>query len=120
MLADTLCRTPRRPGLHLLQKRGERGAHELTSFRLNLDPGASHTFVSPDEETVFVLQDGRGSAELDGASWRINRTGVFNERATAVYVPPGRRLPVRAETPLEAILVSTPAPAGGTPAIVTP
>jgi 5-deoxy-glucuronate isomerase len=120
MLADTLCRTPRRPGLHALQTRGERGARELTSFRLDLEPGASHTFVSPEEETVFVLQDGGGSAEIDGQVWRISRAGVFNERATAVYVPPGSRLTVRAEAPLEAILVTTPAPAAGKPAIVTP
>ncbi len=120
MLTDTLFRTPRRPGLHLLQKRGEHGAHELTSFRLRLEPGASHNFVSPDEETVCVLQEGRGTAEIEGQAWRISRSGVFKERATAVYVPPGRHLIVCAEDSLEAILVSTPAAAGGPPAIVTP
>jgi len=119
-LADTLFRTPRRPGLHALLKRGEHGARELTSYRLRLEPGISHTFVTPDEETICVLQDGRGTAEIDGQTWSISRAGVFDERATAVFVPPGRRLVVRAEAPLEAILISTPAAGGGAPAIVTP
>jgi 5-deoxy-glucuronate isomerase len=120
MLADTLFRTPRTPGLHALQKRGEHGANELTSLRLRLDPGASHDYVSPDEETIFVLQEGRGAVEIDGRRWPVSRSGVFTERATAVYVPRGLTLTVRADDRLEAILVSTPAPAGGQPAVVTP
>ena len=120
MLADTLFRTPRRPGLHPLQKRGEHGARELTSFRLRLAPGASHDYMSPDEETICVLQEGRGTFDIDGQAWPVSRSGVFSERASAVYVPPGRHLIVRADDPLEAILVSTPATGGGAPAIVTP
>jgi 5-deoxy-glucuronate isomerase len=38
---------------------------------------------------------------------------VFDERASAVYLPPATPLTVTAETPLEAIVVSTPAPPGG-------
>src|SRR5437867_1176961 len=105
MLADTLFRASRRPGLHPLQKRGEGDARELTSFRLRLDSGTSHDYVSPDEETICVLQEGRGTLEVDGHVWRISRSGVFTERATAVYVPPGRHLVVHADEPLEAILV---------------
>jgi 5-deoxy-glucuronate isomerase len=120
MLTDTLFRAPRLTGLRPLQKRGEHGARELTSFRLRLDPGTSHEYVAADEETVCVLQEGRGSVDVDGRVWSISRSSVFAERATAVYVPPGRRLVVRADNPLEAILVSTPASAGGAPAIVTP
>jgi 5-deoxy-glucuronate isomerase len=120
MLADTLFRTPRRPGLHPLQKRGEHGARELTSFRLRLAPGASHDYMSPDEETICVLQEGRGTFDIDGRVWAVSRSGVFTERASAVYVPPGCHLIVRADDPLEAILVSTPATGGGAPAIMTP
>jgi 5-deoxy-glucuronate isomerase len=43
---------------------------------------------------------------------------VFGERATALYLPPGQTLLVSADTAVEAILVSTPAPPGGDPAIV--
>jgi 5-deoxy-glucuronate isomerase len=120
MLADTLFRTPRLPGLHPLQKRGDHGARELTSFRLRLDRGASHDYMTPDEETICVLQEGRGTFDVDGRAWPVSRSGVFTERASAVYVPPGRHLIVHADDPLEAILVSTPATDGGTPAIVTP
>jgi 5-deoxy-glucuronate isomerase len=115
-----LFRTPRRPGLHPLQKRGEHGARELTSFRLRLAPGASHDYMSPDEETICVLQEGRGTFDIDGRAWAVSRSGVFTERASAVYVPPGCHLIVRADDPLEAILVSTPATGGGAPAIMTP
>jgi 5-deoxy-glucuronate isomerase len=120
MLADTLFRTPRRPGLHPLQKRGEQGARELTSFRLRLDPGTSQEYTSPGEETICVLQEGRGTFEIDGRAWDVSRSSVFTERATAAYVPPGRHLIVRADDPLEAILVSTPTADGGAPALVTP
>ncbi len=36
------------------------------------------------------------------------RESVFTEHATALYLPPGRELAVRAQTELEAILIATP------------
>ena len=45
---------------------------------------------------------------------------VFDDRATAVYVPPGATLTIAADAPLEGVLTSTPAPTGGAPAIATP
>jgi len=56
--------------------------------------------------------------EAGGQHWSVSRRSVFSERATALYLPPGCELIVRADTPLEAVLISTPAPAGGAPAIV--
>jgi len=53
-------------------------------------------------------------------SWPVARAGVFEERATALYLPSGTRLQVKAESPLEAVLISTPATRGGKPALVTP
>ena len=58
MLTDTLFHVPRAPGLQLLQRRGEHGARELTSWRLCLDAGRSERYSVPDEETVVVLQQG--------------------------------------------------------------
>ena len=113
MLADTLFRVPRGDGLQLLQERGTHGASELTSRRLRLSAGGSQTYSSPAEETVVVLQEGRGRFEAGGRRWDVSRAGVFAERATALYLPPGTPLVVHAESPLEAVLVSTPAPAGG-------
>jgi 5-deoxy-glucuronate isomerase len=118
MLADTLYRVPRTAGLQLLQQRGRGDARELTSWRLRLDAGGREQYTSPDEETVVVLQDGRGTFQAGDERWPVSRAGVFNERATALYLPPGCALSVHADTPLEAILVSAPAPAGGAPAIV--
>src|SRR5262249_50065832 len=120
MLSDTLFRVARADGLQLLQRRGEHGARELTSWRLQLRSGASHDYKSPDEETVVVLQEGRPIFWVDGHEWRVARSGVFTERPTALYLPPGAAVHVIAETPMEAVLVSTPATGGGTPALVGP
>ena len=120
MLSDTLFRVPRAEGLHLLQRRGERGAHELTTWRLRLSPGASERYTVEGEETILVLLQGRGVLEIDGQRWEVARAGVFEGRATALYVPPGKTVTVTARDALEAVLVSTPAPDGGTPALHTP
>lgn len=120
MLAETLYRVPRSNGLHVLQRRGSGGARELTSRRLQLDAGGRERVSIADEETVVVLQQGKGTFDAGHEHWRVERRGVFADRATAVYLPPGCELTVRADTPLEAVLVSTPAPAGAAPAIVRP
>jgi 5-deoxy-glucuronate isomerase len=118
MLADTLYRVPRSNGLHVLQRRGDGDARELTSWRLRLDAGGRERYTTDGEETVVVLQEGRGTFEVGAERWAVSRANVFDERATAVYLPPGATLTVDAATPLEAVLISAPAPAGGTPAIV--
>ena len=120
MLNNTLFRKPRTAGLQTLQQRGEAGARELTTRRLVLDSGGSAEFESKDEETIVVLQGGRGSFAAGGTTWNVARSDVFNERATALYLPRATRLDVRAETPLEAVLVSTPVTRDGKPALTTP
>jgi 5-deoxy-glucuronate isomerase len=118
MLADTLFRVPRTTGLQLLQRRGRGDARELTSWRLRLGAGGRERYSSSDDETVVVLQEGCGAFEVGAERWSVGRAGVFSERATALYLPPGRELIVHADAALEAILVSAPAPAGGAPALV--
>ena len=113
MLNETLYRIRRIEGLQQLQKRGEGGARELTSSRLRLAAGASHRYHIAGEETVLVLQEGKGTFTAPDGTWTLSRKNVFDERASALYLPPGLTLTVTAETPIEAILVSTPAPAGG-------
>jgi len=120
MLADTLFQVPRRDGLQLPQRRDGALAHELTSWRLHLGPRGSQTYSAPDEETIVVLQEGTGSFSAGASTWSVSRASVFAERATALYLPPGCALTVYAKTALEAVLVSTPAPAGGEPALVRP
>jgi 5-deoxy-glucuronate isomerase len=80
----------------------------LTSWRLRLAASERATYRSPNEETVLVLQEGTGVLEADGQRWPVSRRSVFAERATALYLPMGAELTVSAESPLEAILISTP------------
>jgi 5-deoxy-glucuronate isomerase len=120
MLADTLFRVPRHDGLQVIQRRGERGARELTTHRLTLAAGASARYAVADEETIVVLQQGAGTWACGGRSWHVARDDVFRERATALWLPPGQGLVVRAESALEAVLVSTPAPGGGEPSLRGP
>src|SRR5688572_20466097 len=120
MLSETLFRVPREPGLHVLQRRGDRGARELTSSRLCLQPGASATYVRPGEETIVVLQQGRGTFATPELTKSVSRTGVFTERATAVYIPPGVSLTVSSDTDLEAVFVSAPSTEAGNAALIGP
>ena len=120
MLKDTLFRVPRATGLQLLHRRGEGDARELTSWRLRLDAGGVERYTSPSEETVVVLQEGRGTFECGDEHWSVSRKGVFAERATALLLPPGQALTVRADTPLEAILISAPSTESGTPILIRP
>jgi len=120
VLKDTLFRVPRAAGLQLLHRRGEGDGRELTSWRLRLDAGGAERYVAPGEETVVVLQEGRGTFESSGERWNVSRANVFAERATALLLPPGYALTVRAEAPLEAILISAPSTASGTPVLIRP
>ena len=121
MLADTLYRVRREPGLHVVQRRGPGQAQWLTSRRLILEAGGRASYRCADEETIVVLQEGSGVFEAGGRHDQVSRRGVFAERATAMYLPPGVDLAVTAAARLEAILVSTPASrAGGAPALVGP
>ena len=71
------------------------------------------------EETILVVQSGNGSVSVSGETFAVSRKDVFNERASAVYAPPGEAITVSASSDLEAILVSTPAETGGAPAAVS-
>jgi len=121
MLSDTLFRVPRAPGLHQLQGRNPTsGARELTSARLCLQAGTTADYSRDDEETVVVLQQGSGTFTTPDGTWQVNRAGVFQERATALLLPPGVSLKVTAETDLEAILVSAPSSESGAAVLIRP
>lgn len=118
---STYFRAPSGPGLHPMQLRDE-GARELSSWRLHLEPGTEQTFTRPGEETAVIVQQGTGRFSAAAESWEIARSGVFEQPATALYLPSGEQLTVAADTALEAVLVSTPVADGGSraPAIVRP
>ncbi len=118
LLADTLFRVPRQDGLHALQTRGQGGARELSSWRLRLGPRDSAGFRAQHEEAVLVLQEGKGLLEASRETWEVSRVGVFDEPATALYLPPDVNLTVTAHDFLEAIIVSAPAEHVGVPVLV--
>ena len=121
MLTDTLIRQPRTSGITLLHRRGDaKGTRELSSWRLRLDPGESATHQLADEEMIVVLQDGSGTFSAGNEQWTVQRAGVFADRGTALYVPPNTPFSATATSLLEAIIISTPAPAGGAPALIRP
>jgi 5-deoxy-glucuronate isomerase len=134
MLNETLFRSPRKAGVHVLQRRGEAGAKELSTRRVHLEPGGTAEIRIPDEESVVVVQQGRGTLAVGERTWNVSRANVFSERATALYLPPGSTLEIRADTPLsgtgrlepalepafEAVIFSTPSPAGGEPILLGP
>src|SRR5580765_7604879 len=118
MLRDTLYRLPRQPGLQLLQRRGDSGARELTTWRVRLAPGGEQRFNAQAEESVLVVQNGSASIAVAGRTFEVSRVDVFEERASAVYAPPGEALTISARSAFEAILVSTPAQRRGAPALI--
>jgi 5-deoxy-glucuronate isomerase len=120
MLSNTLYRVARHTGLQPLQKRGEGGATEMTSWRLYLEAGGREQYFNDAEETILVVQQGSGTLSAAGLNARVSRSSVFTDRATALYLPPGIELTVMAEDALEAVLVSTPAGRSDEPALVTP
>jgi 5-deoxy-glucuronate isomerase len=120
MLNDTLIRAPRVDGRQQLLRRGSHGARELSVARLRLAPGEADEYRSPDEETIVVLQEGRGRFAAGGREWTVSRRDVFGERASALYLPPGVTLRVTAATPLEAVWFGAAAGEGGEPALVGP
>ena len=120
MLNETLLRAPRAAGRQELLRRGTRGAAELSVSRLRLAAGATDEYVAPDEETIVVLQEGSGTFAVGGRDWTVSRHNVFEERATALYLPPGAPLRVNATAPLEAVLLSAATSEGGEPALIGP
>lgn len=120
MLTDTLYRVPRADGLQALQRRGTGGARELTTARLCLPAGRTHRYHIAGEETVLVLQQGRATFTTPHGAWTLARTNVFEERASAVYLPAGAPLDIDVDVAIEAVLYSTPAPDGGRAAAARP
>ena len=120
MLVDTLLRAPRTNGRQPLLQRGTHGARELSLVRMRIAAAGREDYVAAGEETIVVLQEGQGVFAVDGRKWPVSRRGVFAERATALYLPPGQTVSISATTPLEAVLVSAAAAGGGDPALVGP
>ena len=120
MLTDTLYRKPRVEGVQPLQRRGDGDARELSTWRLRAPAGGEERYAVPGEESVLVVHTGAAIIRVAGQQFSVSRKGVFEERATALYVPPGAEVLVLPSTDFEAILFSTPAKVDAAPALVQP
>jgi 5-deoxy-glucuronate isomerase len=120
MLNDTLFRAPRKAGVQILQRRGEAGAKELSTRRVHLEAGGTALIRIPEEESVVVVQQGRATLAVGERTWQVSRADVFSERATALYLPAGASVDIRADSLFEAVIFSTPAPAGGEAVLIGP
>ena len=120
MLRDTLYRLPRQQGPQCLQRRGHGGARELTTWRVRLLPGTQAQSHTAGEESVLVVQSGAARVTVAGQEFDVSRTGVFEERASAVYAPPDEPITIVPASEFEGIVVSTPAQRAGRPALVSP
>jgi 5-deoxy-glucuronate isomerase len=120
MLNNTLFRHQRTDGVQVLQQRGEAGAHEISTRRVTLGAGHQAAVTIPGEEAVVVIQQGRAILRVGTRSWTVSRSNVFEERATGLYLPPGVTLEIEALEAFEAVMFSTPASAGGEPAVIGP
>jgi 5-deoxy-glucuronate isomerase len=78
-----------------------------------------HVLALPDDETVLVLLEG----EVEWLGERSSRASVFDARASAVYLPPGADVDVRARAASEVAVAATTAGglvAGGEPRVIGP
>jgi len=120
MLTDTLYRKPRVNGVQPLQRRGEGDARELSTWRLRVAAGGEARHATPGEEGVLVVQSGAATVSVAGQQFSVSRKDVFEERATAIYVPSGAEVVVAPSADFEAILFSTPTQTAAQPAIIRP
>ncbi|MCL6627669.1 5-deoxy-glucuronate isomerase [Alicyclobacillus shizuokensis] len=90
---------------------------------LRLGPGERHQGQFADVETVLLLLSGQCEVEVGGATYRsLQRSDVFAERATAVYVPVRASFTVSntGPGPLEVAVCQAPASEEHTPFVVRP
>ena len=120
VLSDTLYRKARVDGVQPLQRRGDGGARELSTWRLRAPTGSELRHATAGEESVLVVQAGAATISVGGQQFDVSRQGVFEERATAVYAPPGAPIVVLASSDFEAIVFSTPSKVEAAPALVRP
>jgi hypothetical protein len=87
MLTETHVHVPRAEGLQLLQRRGERGARELTTRRLTCGAGGSAASSSRRKKRSSCCC--RGEDVRDGSAFvDVARRRCLFEPATALLVPP--------------------------------
>ena len=114
--------TPRPEGaLTHIASPGESGLRFLRFSLLLLGHGQRYRFLGSEEERVLLLM--RGECDVQAGEVRFGplaRPGVFEERATAVYVPPYLECSVEASKETEIAAISALADARSRPRLVLP
>lgn len=102
--------TPERAGWHSLDFRVERHG-----------PGAAAEGETGSSELCIVFLSGDATVEAAGNSWGVQgRRDVFTGLPFAVYLPPGERYRIRAESEVEAAFAGAPAEGRLPPRLITP
>lgn len=128
MSANIFHRRPRKaPGLEWVARAGTDLRH-LSFGLLRLDRGQEQEVALAGEEAVLVLVEGslgvqgRVAGAPEGFAFDPlgPRAGVFQERASAVYLPRGTRAVIRAHAPLLAAWITSPVTNGDESEAATP
>jgi 5-deoxy-glucuronate isomerase len=80
-----------------------RGAHVQLDLPCLAAGDQSRVSAPPQEEAALILLE--GDVEFDGE--RVSRSSVFADRASAVYLPPGTSIDVKANAASELALATT-------------
>ena len=81
----------------------------LSFMIINLKAGQSHNFETGENETALVPLEGEGAFIVSGESFEVGRKSVFSELPHILYVPPGHRVDVEAESGFEFAIGGAPA-----------
>ncbi|PSR19959.1 MAG: 5-deoxy-glucuronate isomerase [Sulfobacillus acidophilus] len=94
----------------------------LTLALLKLNPGETYQGDTEGNEQVFVLLQGQFDLSVGTHTFGGQRTDVFSDRATAVYLPPHATYEVRnnGSNTMEAAIAGTPAEGAFAPFLVKP
>lgn len=97
-MGETIVVTPQRAGWHYL------------SFRvIVLAAGEQYTLHTGGEEIALVPLQGAGILAVDGATYALQRSGVFVGPPSLLYAPPGKTIIVTAERGFEFAVGGAPA-----------
>ncbi len=94
--------------------------------RLLLNPGQSYSYEVQGEEQALVLQQGDFTATVEYAGAVVlnavkgNRTSVYDELPTALYLPPGCKVTIASERGMEARLFTAYCETGNAPYFCPP
>jgi len=112
---------PERAGELLHLPRQEANWEWMSFFVRRLLPGETYRVSTEGEEAVFVILGGTCSADWgQGAQLIGKRKNVFDGFPYALYLPSGREVSFRAETPCEIAECRVPSQAQLEPRLVTP